>query len=226
MRKLIIFLIVLVLLLVGADRGAMYAAQSAVSKQLASSYDLDPAPKVTIHGFPFLTQAVKGTYDQIDVDMAEVTRDNVRVENVKARLYGVHAPISEVISNARRITASRATGTGLVPFDIVKKRLPDGFKVKESGGELVLSGKARALGISVPVKASLKLSVGLEGVVAKPDKITVAGGRVPGSVVAGQLGFEVPVQDLPMHLKVQQVQVKPKGIQVSASASDVQFTQS
>ena len=226
MRKLIVFLVVVVLLLVGADRGAKYAAQSAISKQLASSYDLDPAPKVTIHGFPFLTQAINGTYDQIDVEMPEVTHDSVRVQNVHAQLFGVHAPISEVISNARSITASRATGTGLVPFDIVKKRLPDGFKVKESGGDLMLSGKARALGISVPVKAKLRLSVGGEGVVAKPEKITVANGRVPGSVVAGQLGFVVPVQNLPMHLKVRRVSVKPNGIQISASASDVRFTES
>lgn len=226
MRKLIVFLVVVVLLIVGADRGAKYAAQSAISKQLASSYDLDPAPKVEIHGFPFLTQAINGTYDQIDVDIPEVTRDNVRVQNVHAELFGVRAPISEVISNARNITASRATGTGLVPFDIVKKRLPDGFKVTESGGDLTLSGKARALGIHVPVKAKLRLSVGVEGVIAKPTKIKVANGRVPGSVVAGQLRFVVPVQNLPMHLKVRRVVVKPKGIQISASANDVRFTQS
>lgn len=226
MRKLIVFLVVVVLLIVGADRGAKYAAQSAISKQLVSSYDLDPAPEVEIHGFPFLTQAINGTYDQIDVDIPAVTRDNVRVENVHTELFGVHAPISQVINNAREITASRATGTGLLPFDIVRKRLPDGFKVTESGGDLTLSGKARALGMSVPVKAKLRLSVGVEGVIAKPTKITVANGRVPDSVVAGQLRFVVPVQNLPMHLKVRHVSVEPNGIRVSASASDVRFTQS
>ena len=226
MRKLIIFLVVLVLLVIGADRGAMYAAQSAISKQLAASYDLDPAPTVTIHGFPFLTQAISGTYDEIDVSMAEVIRDDMQVKNVKAKLYGVHAPLSEVISNARSITAARADGTAVVPYDILKKRLPDGFTVKPDGTNLQLSGKARALGISVPVKATVKLKVGLEGLVAKPSKITVAGGRVPGSVVANQIGFVVPIQDLPMHLRIQDVHVRPDGIQVAASADDVKFTQS
>lgn len=226
MRKLIIFLVVLVLLAVGADFGAKYAAQSAISKQLAASYDLAPAPTVTIHGFPFLTQAFGGTYDQIDVGMAEVSRDSINVRNVKARLYGVHAPISEVINNARSISADRATGTALVPFAVVKKRLPDGFTVKAAGSNLMVSGKARAMGVSVPVKASVKLSVGTEGVVAKPAKITVAGGRVPGSVVANQIGFVVPIQNLPMHLKIQNVRVRPNGVEVSASASDVRFTQS
>ncbi|HEY3686413.1 MAG TPA: DUF2993 domain-containing protein [Streptosporangiaceae bacterium] len=226
MRKLVVTLIVLVLLLVGADFGAKYAAQSAISKQLATSYQLDPAPQVTVHGFPFLTQAISGTYGQIDVDMAEVSRESIRVENVHAHLYDVRAPISEVINNARSITAGRATGTAIVPFDVIKKRLPDGFTVKPSGQNLVLSGKARALGVSVPVKASLKLKVASGGLVATPDKITVAGGQVPGSVVANQIGFEVPIRDLPMHLKITDVQVQDTGVQVTASATNVKFTQS
>jgi len=226
MRKLIIFLVVLIVIVIAADRGAKYAAESAVSKQLAASYDLSPAPDVSVTGFPFLTQAISGNYDQIDVKMAEVSRDDLTVQNVNAHLYGVNAPISEVINNARNITASRADGTALVPYSLVKKRLPDGFTVKPDGSKLKVSGKAQALGVSVPVTATVKLSVGQEGVVAKPSNITVAGGRVPGSVVANQIGFVVPVQDLPMHLKIQDVQVKPNGLQVSAEADDVKFTQS
>lgn len=226
MRKLIIFLVVVILIVIAADRGAKYAAESAIAKQLASSYDLQPAPKVTVEGIPFLTQAISGKYDQIDVSIAEVSRDDLNVKNVNAHLYGVNAPISEVVSDARSITASRADGTALVPYDVVKKRLPSGFTVKPDGSKLKVSGKAQALGVSVPVTATVKLTVGQEGVVAKPSKITVAGGRVPGSVVANQIGFVVPIQDLPMHLKIQNVQVRPDGVQVSASADEVKFTES
>lgn len=226
MRKLIIFLVVVIVLVVAADRGAKYAAESAVSKQLATSYDLQPAPKVTVDGFPFLTQAISGTYSQIDVQMAEVSKDDIYVQDVTAHLYDVRAPISEVINGARNITAARATGTATVPYDVLKKRLPSGFSVKPDGSKLKLSGEARALGLSVPVTATVKLDVGQRGVVAKPSKITVAGGRVPGSAVADQIGFVIPVRDLPMHLKVRDVQVTPKGLRVSASADDVKFTQS
>lgn len=226
MRKLIIFLVVLIVIVVAADRGAKYAAESAISKQLASSYNLQPAPKVTVDGFPFLTQAISGSYDQIDVQIAEVSRDDLNVKDVNAHLYGVKAPLSEVVSNARSITASRASGTALVPYDVVKKRLPSGFTVKPAGSKLKVSGKAQALGVSVPVTADVKLTVGREGVVAKPSNITVAGGRVPGSVVANQIGFVVPIQDLPMHLKIQGVEVRPNGLQVSASADEVKFTES
>ena len=226
MRKLIIFLVVVILLVIAADRGAKYAAESAISKQLAASYDLRPAPTVTVDGIPFLTQAIGGTYDQIDVQMAEVSRDDLNVKNVNAHLYGVRAPISEVISDARSITAARADGTALVPYNVVKKRLPSGFRVKPDGSKLKVSGKAQALGVTVPVTATVKLTVAREGVVAKPAKITVAGGRVPGSVVANQLGFVVPIQDLPMHLKIQDVEVRPNGVQISAESSDVKFTES
>lgn len=226
MRKLIIFLVVVIVLVVAADRGAKYAAESAVSKQLATSYDLQPAPKVTVNGFPFLTQAISGTYRQIDVQMAEVSRDDVYVQDVTAHLYDVRAPISEVINGARNITAARASGTATVPYAVLKKRLPSGFSVKPDGSKLKLSGEARALGLSVPVTATVAVKVGQEGVVAKPSHVTVAGGRVPGSAVADQVGFVIPVRDLPMHLQVQDVQVTPKGLQVSASADDVKFTQS
>jgi len=226
MRKLIIFLVVVILIVIAADRGAKYAAESAVSKQLAASYDLQPAPKVTVNGFPFLTQAVSGTYQQIDVEMAEVTKDDLYVQNVKAHLYDVRAPISEVLNGAQNISAARADGTALVPYEVLKKRLPDGFSVKPDGSKLKLSGKARALGISVPVTATVSLQVGREGVTAKPSKITVAGGRVPGSAVSNQIGFEIPVQDLPMHLKVKDVKVRDKGVEVTADAENVKFTQS
>lgn len=226
MRKLIIFLVVVIILVIAADRGAKYAAESAVSKQLASSYDLNPAPTVTVNGIPFLTQAISGTYGQIDVQMAEVSRDDVFVQDVTAHLYDVNAPLSDVLSGARNITAARAEGTATLPYDVLKKRLPEGFTLKADGSALEVSGKARAMGLSVPVKAQVKLSVGQRGVVAKPSNITVAGGRVPGSVVANQIGFTIPVRDLPMHLTIRSVQVTQKGLTVTADATDVKFTES
>jgi len=227
MRKLIVSLIVLVLLVALADRGAMYGAQTAIAKQLSVSYDVHPEPDVDIHGIPFLTQAIDGTYEQIDVRMKEVTRDDIRVENVEARLFGVKAPISQVLSSdAKKITASRAEGSAVVPFDMLKKRLPDGFSAKPQDGKLVMSGKANALGLTVPVKAVVKLGVGGDGVVAKPEKITVAGDRVPTSLIARQLAFTVPIHDLPMHLKIERVHVTDEGIKVSASAQHVMFVQS
>ena len=58
MKKLLVALLVLLALLVGADRVAEQVAEGRIADQLRA--DLSSAPQVEIGGFPFLTQALAG----------------------------------------------------------------------------------------------------------------------------------------------------------------------
>ena len=60
-------LLVLAALLAAADRYLVHLAERTVAEQAQASADLRTRPTVTIHGFPFLTQAVRGRYARIDV---------------------------------------------------------------------------------------------------------------------------------------------------------------
>lgn len=98
MRKLVITLLVLAGLLVAVDFGAAAAAEYQVSKQLRSEVDLAADPSVRINGFPFLTQAIAGTYSDIDVQASGLSVGQLRDVAVEATLYDVDAELAQVMS--------------------------------------------------------------------------------------------------------------------------------
>ena len=86
MRRLIIILLVLVGLVVVADFGAAALAESAFSRQMRSQLGLVDDPSVRFNGFPFLTQAISGTYSSIDVDATRIPYGSFKELEINAQL--------------------------------------------------------------------------------------------------------------------------------------------
>ena len=80
-RRVLIVVAVLAVLLVGADRAAVWAAQRGLAAAIQQSQDLAETPEVHIGGFPFLTQAISGNYQQVDVTVADLpTQSGLQVD--------------------------------------------------------------------------------------------------------------------------------------------------
>src|SRR4051794_10285933 len=61
----------------------------------SSQYDVDPgAVGVDIHGFPFLTQALGGSFGRVDVTMSNVKVEEFTIRRLKAELNDVKVPRS------------------------------------------------------------------------------------------------------------------------------------
>ncbi|MFD4367221.1 LmeA family phospholipid-binding protein [Rhodococcus sp. NPDC058521] len=97
MRKLIIGILLVVGLAVVVDFGSAAYAEYRLSREMREGGQLDADPAVTIHGFPFLTQAWGGKYDNIEFRAQGVESDLVGEVTIEADLEGAHAPASEVI---------------------------------------------------------------------------------------------------------------------------------
>jgi hypothetical protein len=130
-RRWVIALVVLVLLLVGADFGAAAYAEHMISQKARTQLQLTDDPSVTIHGFPFLTQALGGEYGHISVSAAGVpVADKLQDVAVNAELENVTAPLSDITSgNTKAITIGELTGSvtikaadlaRLAPLDKIK----------------------------------------------------------------------------------------------------------
>jgi DUF2993 family protein len=92
-RRLVIPLVILLALLIAADFGAAAIFEYQVSKKAREQLDLTDDPSVTVHGFPFLTQAMSGDYDHVTVDAQGVpVQDTLQDLAIHADLTGVHAP--------------------------------------------------------------------------------------------------------------------------------------
>ncbi|WP_410666808.1 DUF2993 domain-containing protein [Amycolatopsis sp. cmx-4-68] len=111
-RRWVIALVVLVLLLVGADFGAAAFAEHMISQKARTQLELTDDPSVTIHGFPFLTQALGGDYDHISVSAAGVpVAGKLQDVAVNAELEDVTAPLSDLTNgNTKAITIGKLTG--------------------------------------------------------------------------------------------------------------------
>jgi hypothetical protein len=111
-RRWVIALVVLVLLLVGADFGAAAFAEHMISQKARTQLELTDDPSVTIHGFPFLTQALGGDYSHISVAAAGVpVAGKLQDVAVNAELEDVTAPLSDLTNgNTKAITIGKLTG--------------------------------------------------------------------------------------------------------------------
>lgn len=96
--KLLVFLVVLGALLVAADFGFATVAEHQVSQQTRKQLDLKEDPGVTIHGFPFTTQALGGEYEHITLSADGVAvQETLRNLELTAELRNVTAPLNDVL---------------------------------------------------------------------------------------------------------------------------------
>jgi LmeA-like phospholipid-binding len=70
-RKLVIWVVVLLVLLVGLDFGAKAFAESEAASQI-QSHGFPTRPSVSIAGFPFLTQVITRHFDQVTISAANI----------------------------------------------------------------------------------------------------------------------------------------------------------
>ena len=69
MRKLLVFLILLIVLLAVLDRVAVAGVQRDLADRIAAATDVEGTPEVEITGIPFLTQALSGHYQEVRFDL-------------------------------------------------------------------------------------------------------------------------------------------------------------
>lgn len=99
-RKLIIGLVCLVGLVVVVDFGAAAYSEFRVSRALREGGSLNADPEVTIHGFPFVTQAWNGKYENIEIRAQQVEADMIGEVTIEATLNGVSVPPSALIDGS------------------------------------------------------------------------------------------------------------------------------
>jgi hypothetical protein len=224
-RGLLLFLIVLVLLVVAADRIGVLVAERQIAAKVQSSQHLDRKPSVKIDGFPFLTQVLANHYPSVRLAAEDFTVGNsdrtVRLADLSARLQDVRA-----IENFSGATAHDASGTAMLTYPELSRAVgvPLGYA---GGGRVQASRSVEVFGQTITATASAE--VGITG----GDELTFSAVRVG----LPQGGIELPQQvsdqfssifanrlslrGLPFHLRIQQLLATAAGVRVSAVASDL-----
>src|SRR6266568_3939602 len=213
----VVFVLLLVALVI-ADRVAASAADAAVEKRLAEQapFDASNKPDVSIRGFPFLTQALGGKYDDI-----EVSGD--------AHMHGVHVPFSKALSrDVKSLPIDRVDASVGIPY-------AEAARLTGIKGLTLSQGAKGALHVSVPVTvpgssasvtgtADATVRVSGNRLSYKVGQITAAGVQLPAAVtsaVESQMDGAFTLPSLPYRLEVTGVTATSSGVQVTAHAAHI-----
>jgi hypothetical protein len=218
--KLAFSLVFLLVLLVVADRLAARVAGQVVADRIKASQHLTTTPEVTVDGFPFLTQLVRGTYDQVDASAVDINRGKVRASSLSLHLHGVHLKAADVLSQSvKAISVDRADGTVVLSYaDVNALVQPEGIKVTPAkNGSLVVSGSVKLAGQTVKGSGTGSVAAVPAGIQVTVSNIKAAGlSSSLTSLLVSKLSFVIPTSSLPYGVSVQSVHAAADGVTVTA----------
>ncbi|HEY2167477.1 MAG TPA: DUF2993 domain-containing protein [Jatrophihabitantaceae bacterium] len=225
----LVALVILAVLLFAADRITVLIAEHVAADKIKSSQQLDHTPSVTVRGFPFLTQLISGTINQVDVTakdfVAGEAGQTIRIRSLKVQLHRVH------ISGFSSARAQTATASASIDYSALSAVL--GVPVRYGGatadglGRVATDSSATVLGQSFSGTASAEIKVRGSNVLQFVNPAaTVNGATVPPTVLTEltrAFDRSISLHGLPFQLTLQSVRASAGGVTVVATASNVTY---
>jgi hypothetical protein len=224
----VIALVILVVLLIAADRISLLIAETQIADRVQKSQELSARPQVSIKSFPFLTQVLGGRYHEVDVSVRNITRNNLTVDKLSVRAHGVSLPLSKVLSGSvREVPVDRADAVVTLGYThlnaYIANQLGEVLKVSSDNGNLRLTGTL-PMPPRISLSAQAKIDVSGSAVTLRPVALASVLAKIPGSRVAAGvveqfLTVRLPISQLPFGIQLQRATVTPTALVIAASAS-------
>ena len=223
MKALLVTLVVLLGLAAVADRIAVGVAEDRVAEAIAQRGELAGTPEVSVEGWPFLTQAVSGEYDDVRIRLTAADLGEPEGTAGDVRLRGVQVPLSDVLGGSvTEIPVDRVDGTVTLSYALLSRELGTDTTLAPEGDRLRLTTTVRVLGYDVPLTAVGTVALDGQELVVDVAEAGAAGVDLPGFVVdaatdALDLRYAV---DLPFGLQLTSVTPGEDGVRVTADGQD------
>ena len=223
---LILGLMILIALAV-ADRVAEVLAAHRLASTVQSSQHLSSRPTVTIRGFPFLTQVLRGRYTEVDLSSkTPVSQNGVEVSAVNLRLHGVRVTASDVVhGTVRNVFVQSGTGTALITYPELNSLF------RRFGGTI---GSAVTVTPTTPGHAKLNGPLGLSldfaaavtdgRLVVAPDRAELQG--LPSFVrdaITSAVATPITLPAFPYNLSLASGHLEPNGLVLTGVAKNSLF---
>ncbi|MGH6656975.1 MAG: LmeA family phospholipid-binding protein [Actinocrinis sp.] len=220
-RKWLIALVVLIALLVAADRVAVVVVEGRLASKIQSSQRLGQKPGVSIAGFPFLTQVASRDFGRATIDIHNLDAHGVPIAHIHVDLSGVHA--SSAYNSA---TVDTLNGVATLNYTDVSTALSTAVNVghitlsRGSDGGVVASYKLLGAAVTTHVSVALLAGNVLE------IKSTKVGTKVSslGLSVPTDFDAKIPLGGLPFGMQLKGLQVTAEGVDISAIGHNVLLT--
>lgn len=227
MRRLAALLVVVAAVLGVVEVLGPGVVEGAVAARVKQESGLAASPEVELRGRPFLTQAFRGTYDDIVVRSRDVPAGQISFGTVETQLTAVRVPLSSALTGqVVTVPVGRVSTRALVTYDELTAALADrGLQVTPADtGRLRVTSSVDVLGRTLSAAAVSRPTLEDRSIVVTAEQFEV-GNEVADSLLSRALGtsldFTVPIDPLPYGLELRSVDARPAGVVVSAQATDV-----
>jgi hypothetical protein len=244
LRILLITAVILAAIFVGVDRWAVGYAENEAASRIQTSEGLASTPKVSITGFPFLTQVLGGELDEVDASIGDISASSqgtsVVISQLEAKLTGV-----VIDSGFTSATAKRATGSALITYaELLKATKADTAAPVQLTAGLTAAVKQLSDGGNGKIKVGIRIAGTVLGQSVDRDTsvlstVTVVDGNTinvkadslpdfPGiSFVDGEMrsvtDFTQKVDGLPAGIELSEVEPAPTGVRIAVAGSQVKL---
>jgi hypothetical protein len=228
---LIVVVIVLAALAVGLpllDRRLAALAERKASEYLSEPFG-HPAT-VRVHGSPFLTQALRGRYRDVEV-IGGLRIGEITGATLVAHLTNAYLPLRELLGRrARELPCERVEGRLVLPYSELSRvaKIP-GLGLTFEGERLMASAALPVPGISQLARISGEAILSWSGggaVWLQIRGVSVAGITLPSLVLSQllpTLNVPIPLPALPYGLRLDELRPTATGLVVDGSAEAVVF---
>jgi hypothetical protein len=227
-RALLVVLLLLAGLTLVADRVAVGIAEDRVADQLAGKGGLVGTPEVDITGFPFLTQVVRGRYEDVRVSLDADELGQPAGTRADVLLRGVHVPLRTALSGSvQEVPVDRLDGTATLAYDLLAAELGSDATVAQEGGGLRITRTVEILRYTLPVTAAGTVTLDGDELVVDVEEAAGAGVDIPDFLVdrvSDLLDLRYTVPQLPFGLQLTSVTPAADGVRVRVEATDAVLT--
>jgi hypothetical protein len=223
-KRFLVALTVLLALVVVADRVAASVASRSVAAEAQREAGLEQPPDVRIGGFPFLTQALAGRYDEVTVRATDVPADEVRVSDFEAVLSGVEVPLRDALSGSvASVPVAGVRARAVVAFEELTRRSGERRLAVAPGadGRVRVTGSVEVLGKVLSAVAVSRVEIQGGDLLVTAESYEVGNqtaDRLVSRALGERLDLRVPIAGLPYGLEVTGIEIEDAGVAVVASA--------
>lgn len=220
-RKLLVRLAVLLALAVVADRISVAVVDGVVASQLKKVGRLSADPSVSVKGFPFLTQALSGRYDRIEVTVPSFDAGDVMLRDLRLVVRGAALPLKEAVGGSvGAVAIDGISGTAQLPYsDLAALSTVRDLTVTPAGDGVMLRGTVLIRGRTVKgtALASAELDHGALVVRSRSVRTDVPMSAAATQQVGALLDLRVRLDHLPFGLRVTGAAVGATAVRLTAS---------